>query len=179
MKYRYQAGDTVYEVLLERRGELYRATVNGEAYDVEVVDAQPGALTLRFAGSSVTPVEGTAVPLRSQTVYWGAEGQRQTKWLSAQGCTYRLERPKERRPRHAAGAAPEDSLRAPMPARVRAVQVVEGEAVEAGQTVLLLEAMKMEIRLPAPRAARVARVLAQTGEQVERDQVLVELEAQS
>ena len=46
----------------------------------------------------------------------------------------------------------------------------------AGQTLLLLEAMKMEIKLTSPRAGRVARLLAKQGETVERDQVLVELE---
>ena len=65
-----------------------------------------------------------------------------------------------------------------MPARVRALQVAEGERVEAGQTLLLLEAMKMEIRLQAPRAGRIARLLASTGESVEREQVLVELESE-
>jgi biotin carboxyl carrier protein len=62
-----------------------------------------------------------------------------------------------------------------MPAQVRAVQVSEGDSVEAGQTLLLLEAMKMEIRVQAPHAGRVARLLARPGDTVERDQVLVEM----
>ncbi len=176
MKYRYQSGDVTYEVALERHGDGYRATlawpsgqaINGEVYHLEVLDDQPGVFTLRFCGQ-----DGA---FRPAAVYWGAEGD--VKWLSSQGCTYKLERPAERgarRSRGAAGGAPEDSLRAPMPAQVRAVQVSEGDAVEAGQTVLLLEAMKMEIRLQSPRGARVARLLAKQGDQVERDQVLVEL----
>jgi biotin carboxyl carrier protein len=180
MKYRYQSGSTVYEVMLERHGEGYRVTINGEAYDFEVLDAQPGALTLRqvppdtgaqACGHDVGRLEPQGAPL---AVYWGAEGE--VKWLSSGGCSYRLMRPSERRGRGAAGGAAEDTLRAPMPAQVRAVQVAEGDAVAAGQTLLLLEAMKMEIRLQSPRQARVARLLAQPGATVERDQVLVELE---
>ncbi len=167
MKYRYQSGDMIYEVELERHGEGYRVTINGEVHDLEVLDAQPGALSLRFGDQA-----GPLAISRPQTVYWGAEGD--AKWLSYQGCTYRLDRPATRRSGKAAGA-PEDSLRAPMPARVRAVQVAEGDMVEAGQTLLLLEAMKMEIRLQSPRQGRVARLLARPGEQVEREQVLVEL----
>ncbi len=165
MKYRYQSGDTVYEVLLERHGDGYRVTVNGETYDLEVLDAQPGALSLRIGQQ-----DGR---IRPQVVYWGAEGD--VKWLSSGGCTYRLDRPKERRRGAAGGSLAEDTLRAPMPAQVRAVQVAEGDAVEAGQTLLLLEAMKMEIKVSSPRAGRVARVLTKQGDTVERDQVLVEL----
>ncbi len=180
MKYRYQTGSTVYEVMLERHGEGYRVTINGEAYDFEVLDAQPGALTLR----QVPPGPGPQVPGQDArgpesegpplAVYWGAEGD--VKWLASGGCSYRVTRPAERRGRGAAHGAPEDTLRAPMPAQVRAVQVAEGDAVAAGQTLLLLEAMKMEIRLQSPRQGRVARLLAQPGATVERDQVLVELE---
>jgi len=167
MKYRYQSGEMTYEVSLERHDDAYRATVNGEVYQVEVLDAQPGAVTLRFAGQ-----DG---PARPRVVYWGAEGE--TKWLSTDGCTFRLDRPQPRSTRGAGGAAPDDTLRAPMPGQVRGVQVSEGDTVEAGQTLLLLEAMKMEIRVQAPRAGRIARVLVAAGDTVQRDQVLAELEA--
>lgn len=175
MKYRYQSGDTVYELVLERHGSGYLVTVNGERYALEVLDSQPGALTLRFekAGEGGTSEAGV---VRPQLVYWGAEGD--VKWLSSGGCTYRLERPKERVRGRAGshGAVAEDILRAPMPSQVRAVQVAEGDRVESGQTLMLLEAMKMEIKVASPRAATICRVMAQPGDTVERDQVLVELE---
>ena len=66
------------------------------------------------------------------------------------------------------------SLKAPMPGLVVRVAVNEGEAVEKGDTVLIVEAMKMENELRAPGAARVTRVLAAPGEAVEKGQVLVE-----
>jgi biotin carboxyl carrier protein len=165
MKYRYQSGETIYEVSIEGHGDGYRAIIDGVTYDVEVLDAQPGAFTLRFGAAEET--------VHPKVVHWGADGD--AKWLSSGGCSYRLERPRERR-RAGAGTAPgEHSLRAPMPAQVRAVQVADGETLEAGQTLVLLEAMKMEIRVASPRAGRVARVLVKPGDRVERDQVLVEL----
>ncbi len=165
MKYRYQSGETVYEVLLEGRGDGYRVTINGERYEVEVLDAQGGAFTLRFGGGET---------VRPRVVHWGADGD--AKWLSSGGCAYRLERPRERRRGSAGGSAGDNTLRAPMPAQVRAVQVGDGDEVAAGQTLLLLEAMKMEIKLSSPREGKVARVLAKQGQTVEKDQVLVELE---
>ncbi|HUP83661.1 MAG TPA: biotin carboxylase N-terminal domain-containing protein [Candidatus Limnocylindria bacterium] len=74
---------------------------------------------------------------------------------------------------HAGSAS--QSVAAPMPGNVLAVRVAEGDAVEAGQVLVVLEAMKMENNVPAPAAGRVARVLVTAGQQVQRAQTLVEL----
>jgi len=66
-----------------------------------------------------------------------------------------------------------DRLRAPMPGRVVAVNVVPGQNVEAQQALLVMEAMKMELTLRAPAAAVVSEVRAKVGEIVEADTVLV------
>jgi propionyl-CoA carboxylase alpha chain len=58
-------------------------------------------------------------------------------------------------------------LNAPMPGRVIEVRVEEGEAVVAGQVLMILEAMKMEHRISAPSPGVVARVLVVAGMQVE------------
>ena len=65
---------------------------------------------------------------------------------------------------------------AQMPGVVRQVFVSEGEAVEAGQALLLLEAMKMEIRVSAPAAGTVRRLMVRAGDTVERGQTLAEVE---
>ena len=64
---------------------------------------------------------------------------------------------------------------APMPGQVLAVRVAAGDEVEAGQTLLVLEAMKMENAVVAPAAARVVSVLVAAGQQVQRGEALVEL----
>lgn len=51
-----------------------------------------------------------------------------------------------------------------------------GDHVVQGQAMLVLEAMKMEIRVQAPRVGRVAVVAVQVGESVEREQMLLEIE---
>ena len=66
------------------------------------------------------------------------------------------------------------SLKAPMPGLVVRVAVAGGDAVEQGDTLLIVEAMKMENELRAAGPARVKRVLAAPGEAVEKGQVLVE-----
>jgi biotin carboxyl carrier protein len=67
------------------------------------------------------------------------------------------------------------TVSAPMPGQVLELRVVEGDEVEAGQVLLVLEAMKMENAVVAPGPARVERLLVATGEQVQRGQHLVEL----
>ncbi|MFM0641139.1 biotin carboxylase N-terminal domain-containing protein [Paraburkholderia metrosideri] len=67
-------------------------------------------------------------------------------------------------------------LRAPMNGRVIAVDLTEGQTVEAGQTVMVLEAMKMEHAIAAPFAGKVMSIGIRTGEQVAPGQILAQLE---
>ncbi len=69
-----------------------------------------------------------------------------------------------------------DRVTAPMPGRVVVVRASIGDKVEAGQEVMVIEAMKMELSLKAPRAGTVADVRAAGGDFVEADAVLVALE---
>ncbi|HEX2923348.1 MAG TPA: acetyl-CoA carboxylase biotin carboxyl carrier protein subunit [Chloroflexota bacterium] len=66
-------------------------------------------------------------------------------------------------------------LRAPMPGLVVRIDVAEGEHVDAGQRLLVLEAMKMENDLPAPRAGRVSNLAVTAGQTVEMGQILLRL----
>ena len=72
--------------------------------------------------------------------------------------------------------ATEHRIRAPMPGRVVVVQKQPGDAVSAGDVVLVIEAMKMELALKAPRDGVLAEVRAQAGDFVEGDAVLATLE---
>ena len=80
------------------------------------------------------------------------------------------------RDRTAVGAAGGPlEIRAIIPGRVVAVAVNPGDTVEAGQTLLAVEAMKMQNELRAPRAGTVTRVAAGAGATVELGDVLVVL----
>jgi 3-methylcrotonyl-CoA carboxylase alpha subunit len=65
---------------------------------------------------------------------------------------------------------------APMPGKVMAVDIAEGQAVEAGQRLMVLEAMKMEHALTAPFAGTVAELAAHVGQQVQVEAVLARVE---
>ena len=69
-----------------------------------------------------------------------------------------------------------DQVVAPMPGLVKVVYVSAGQAVTAGKTVAVMEAMKMELALAAPRDGRVAEVRSAEGEQVREGAVILLLE---
>jgi 3-methylcrotonyl-CoA carboxylase alpha subunit len=77
----------------------------------------------------------------------------------------------------AVAAAAAGELTAPMMGRVVALAAARGEKLALGQTVVVLESMKMELRVAAPFAATLASIRCAPGEMVERGAVLAELVA--
>jgi 3-methylcrotonyl-CoA carboxylase alpha subunit len=104
---------------------------------------------------------------------WAA-GPRDNPWVYYAGVVYR--------PR--VGQAPATrqhrddlaSLSAPMPATVRAVLVTEGQSVVRGETMMILEAMKMELPLRAPHDGVVKDVRCRPGELVQPGTPLLEIQ---
>ncbi len=68
-----------------------------------------------------------------------------------------------------------DFVAAPMPGQVKLVNVATGDAVTAGDALLVMEAMKMEHTLVAPRDGAVKEILASVGDQVEDGAILLRL----
>ena len=75
----------------------------------------------------------------------------------------------------AAGAAGANAVVAPLAGSVARILVAEGDEVEAGQVLLVLEAMKMETEITAPAAGAVSAILVKQGEPVQGGQALIEL----
>lgn len=91
-----------------------------------------------------------------------------------------VEDERERRLRMATGQASKQEgmiiLQAPMPGLVIEIPVKEGQKVDKGDVLLVLESMKMQNELTAPQAGRITRIQAKVNAHVERKQVLLVLE---
>jgi cytochrome P450 len=68
----------------------------------------------------------------------------------------------------------EFQLKAPMPGLVVAVPVTEGQAIQQGDVLVILESMKMQNELKAPRAGTVTRLKVKAGDSIEQKQVIIE-----
>ena len=94
-------------------------------------------------------------------------------WMHIDGRVHRLEVVEA-----GAGATEEEgSFTAPMPGGVLEVLVSTGDAVSAGQALLVLEAMKMEHRVTAPYDGTVTAVHVAQGDRVQQGEMLLEVEA--
>jgi acetyl/propionyl-CoA carboxylase alpha subunit len=71
----------------------------------------------------------------------------------------------------------EFTLKAPMPGLVIAIPIIEGQQVEKGQILVILESMKMQNELRAPYAGTVSRLRIKAGEPVQQKQILLSLSA--
>ena len=135
----------------------------------------------------LTEVEGT--PVRMVTIgdavhrvvaRRGATRGRFTLWLD--GFRYEVEALDERTRaiRALAGAGKEASgpapLIAPMPGMITRISVAVGDVVQAGQGLIVMEAMKMENELRAATAGTVKAIMAREGTAVEKGSLLLELE---
>jgi len=99
------------------------------------------------------------------------DGKRVLVWC--EGRSFAFERARGRAARSAEHAG---DLIAPMPGRVRKTLVGQGERVEKGQVVLILEAMKMEHSIRAPRSGLVTRLVHTEGDLVEAGAELAVIE---
>jgi 3-methylcrotonyl-CoA carboxylase alpha subunit len=159
MELQYQLGDEVTVLRLERDGELTRITIADRVYEVSILHTRSGELTFTVDGIT-------------HTAYIASEGT--TRYIAIDGDVFELKKPDERRVRRKQQHG-EDNLAASMPGQVTKVLVSEGDSVQRGQPLIVLEAMKMEIRIAAPHDGRVVKVLAQPGQIIDRGQELIEM----
>jgi biotin carboxyl carrier protein len=165
MKYQITIEDRVFEVRLDGPepvidgrpvsaslsrpagdGRRY-LSLDGDSYDIFAVPCRtPGDWTIHFRGQ-VLPVE--ALDERTRAI----------REMSSEA--------------RGAGSAP---IVAPMPGLVVRVDVEPGDAVVAGQGLVVVEAMKMENELKAPASGTVISVQVKPGETVEKGTILVVVE---
>lgn len=166
MIYTYQHNGQTYTVTLEAQPDgSYQAEIARRSYRVEANSLPNGGWRLALHTSE--GVEAAQLYIESQA---------EKRYISLNGQDYTLTIPDQRSGRRKTSAGGGD-LTAQMPGQVVNILVAEGDTVERGQTLLVLEAMKMEIRVAAPAPGRVKRLLTEKGQIVERGQRLIEIEA--
>ncbi|MDB4885488.1 MAG: biotin/lipoyl attachment protein [Gemmatimonadetes bacterium] len=166
MKYVVQVGGTEVEVGLD--GD--RVTVDGTSMSARVADVEGTPVRMVTIGDAVHRVVARRGDSRGRYSLWIDGFRYEVEALD--------ERTKTIRELSAAAAGPSGPapLKAPMPGMIVRVTVQVGDQVVPGQSLVVMEAMKMENELRATAAATVKAVLAVPGTAVEKGALLLEME---
>lgn len=152
-------------ILLRDNSGEYLVVVSEDG-TVKIGDAPPLAVTT--AGDGMVRLGGPS----ARTAWTAADGD--ARWVFVNGEVFRFEvaQPGARR----RGRGHTGTLAAPMPATVVRVEVAAGDVVKRGDTLIILEAMKMELPVRAPADGTVTKVHCRPGELVQPGVALIEIE---
>jgi biotin carboxyl carrier protein len=156
------------QVQLKADGEWVSAEVDGRSYKIKASVSEPGRHLLL--------VEGRVYECRVDA---DAGGRGITEvHIGSRAFAVTLIDPKRMRGGQSLGAQADGKAQvvAPMPGKIVRVLVEEGQQVEAGDAVVVVEAMKMQNELKSPRAGTVTALHAETGATVKAGEVLAVIE---
>lgn len=163
MKFTFDHGATSFPIELTpgSSGKSFRVHAADQTLDIEILQAKDGFLEFLINGKHITAHVST---------------DNARRWVTVNGQTLVLTKSSGSRKSRGGHAHAAGEMTAPMPGQIRALNVEEGDDVTRGQTLLLLEAMKMEIRVQAPQDGKIKKIFVKQGQTVEREQLLIEIE---
>ncbi len=165
MIYEVSVGEKVFRVDLVREGEGWTCKLDGHPVPINVASIQEGTLSILLNGKSyeikqeITAAESNIV-IGSQRFSTAVRDPRSLR---------------SRRTTETGGQGPK-KITAPMPGKVVRITAMVGSEVEAGQAVIVIEAMKMQNELKSPRKGIIKKLSVAEGAAVEAGQVLAEVE---
>ena len=165
MTYEVTIEAKTYRVELVRHSSGWSCKLDGHDFPFDVTSLQNGLLSVLVEGKSYEVRQEVAGSETSVVV-----GHERFK------TTVRDPRSLRARGREDDSAQGPKRIVAPMPGKVVRVVAPPGTEVEAGQPVLVIEAMKMQNELKAPKKGRVKRITVSEGAAVEAGQTLAEVE---
>jgi biotin carboxyl carrier protein len=169
MRYEVQLASTSGEkkrvIELERDTAGWRVNLDGRPVSFDAVEIAPNILSILLEGQtfeiSVTPSPDGKLKLHTGTQEFTAEVIDPRAWSGRRHSSVEAEGRQQ--------------VVAPMPGRVVRLLVKAGDHVEAGQDLLVVEAMKMQNEIRSPKSGTVERVLAREGQAVNAGEVLCEV----
>jgi biotin carboxyl carrier protein len=162
MNYEVRIFGKTHIVKFERQGEGWQAQLDGESESADVVETAPNTFSVLLSDRSyevcVMPSGGGQLQLQADGLEFNAEVIDPRSWRGR---------------RHgSAEAEGRQQIVAPMSGKVVRLLVKAGDAVEAGQGLLVVEAMKMQNEIRSPKSGTVERVAVAEGHAVNAGEVL-------
>jgi biotin carboxyl carrier protein len=161
MKLEIALNGKAHQVELAHIGERLRCIIDGAPLEADVVEIAPGVYSILVDGESLearVEPDGRCLLLTVANREWKAEVRDPREW--------------RRNRSGAAEAEGRQQVLAPMPGKIVRVLVHAGDAVEAKQGLLVVEAMKMQNEIRSPKSGTVERLLVTEGQTVNAGEVL-------
>jgi biotin carboxyl carrier protein len=164
MTYDIAIGEKNYHLELDRRDGVWSCRLDGRSIEIDAVLIRPGLLSLRLADKSY---EVKCEPL--------ANGLK--IWLGKHGVDVEVRDPRSLRGRvRASDERGAKKLVAPMPGKIVRILVEQGAEVEAGEGIVVVEAMKMQNEVKSPKKGTIQKILVSQGAAVNAGDVLAIVE---
>lgn len=165
MIYEVTIAEKTYRVELVQTGEQWSCKLDGREFPLDLVSTQQGVFSLLINGKSYE--------VKQETV-----GTETNIAVGHERFAATVRDPRSFRARRRAGASEQGvkKITAPMPGKVVRILAPVGSQLEAGQSVIVIEAMKMQNELKAPKNGTVKKMNVAEGAAVEAGQVLAEVE---
>ncbi len=166
MKYEVLPAGKTRVVELSRSNDEWKISLDGTEMNASVAEVAPNTFSVLLNGEShqirIAPRTNGTLTLYSGFAEYQAEVSDPRLWRG--------------RKHGALQAEGRQQITAPMPGKVVRVLVSEGDAVEAGQGLLVVEAMKMQNEIRSPKAGKVEKLLAKENQAVNAGDVLAWVE---
>ena len=160
------SGKKLRLVELERHANGWKVTLDGQPVQTDAVEITPNTLSLLLEGQSyevrITPSPEGLLKLQTGLQEFTAEVADPRAWRG--------------RKHSALEAEGRQQIVAPMPGKVVRIMVNTGDKVEAGQGLLVVEAMKMQNEIRSPKTGTVERLHVKEGQPVNAGEVLAWVE---
>lgn len=162
MKFDVRISGKTRTIELQRNSERWQISLDGTALDADAVEIAPNVFSILLNGESfevrIAPTSEGKLTLQTRHQDFTAEVVDPRAWRDR---------------RHGAVEAEgRQQIVAPMPGKVVRLLVKAGDKVEAGQGLLVVEAMKMQNEVRSPKTGTVERLLVKEGQPVIAGEVL-------
>jgi len=153
---------------ISREGSQLTISVDDELFTVDLVKVGPAEYSILYKGRShnIEVVPGREPKHYTVNTFYF------TNEIEVVDAETRYIRSRE----NATDGHVSNIIRSPMPGKIVKILVAEGDAVEVGQTVIIVSAMKMESEFKATKAGKVSEIPVKEGDTVDSNQVLVVIE---
>ena len=165
MTFEVQVDEALTKLEVRREGNEYRFRLgSGDEKTAHMIHVEPGLFSVLAGGRSYEA---------------RAETGEDCTWITIQNHRFRIAITDPRRwspKRTGAHRHDRENIIAPMPGKIVRVLVAQGERVESGQGIVVVEAMKMQNEMKAHRGGRIAAIPVREGETVPAGAILATIE---